>query len=328
MTVTRSTGMNEHPALPDPVRFAPELMAAAARLYYLQDATQAEIADRLGTSRPTVSRLLAEARRVGIVRIDIVEPTDGGLDELAGRTAESLGISKVWLVPAGTRPALGAALAPAVRQALLAADLRAGDVLLVSSGRTVHAAAQAELPELPGVIIVPTVGGRDEPEAWYQTNEITRQVAVQVHGRPTFLYAPVLPGKALRRLLLDDPGTRAVLDLWGRASCALLGVGAPPLARQSLHGSFSPDDPWLQNAVGDICARFYDENGAPLAFPGSERLLSTDLETLRRIPTTIALAAGTEKLSSIRAGARAGWFNQLVTDTSTAQALLAAAPDS
>jgi len=37
---------------------------------------------------------------------------------------------------------------------------------LISSGPTVHAAAQAELPELPGVVIVPTVGGRDEPEAW------------------------------------------------------------------------------------------------------------------------------------------------------------------
>jgi len=54
------------------------------------------------------------------------------------------------------------------------------------------------------------------------------------------LYAPVLPNKALRRLLLDDPGTHAALDLWGRASCALLSVGAPPEARQARHGSFSP----------------------------------------------------------------------------------------
>ncbi len=143
-------------------------------------------------------------------------------------------------------------------------------------------------------------------------------------GRPAFRYAPVLPSKALRRLLLHDPGTRAVLDLWGRASCALLGVGAPPLACQSLHRSFSPDDPWLQNAVGGICARFYDGNGATLAFPGSKRLLSSDLQTLRRIPTTIALATGPEKLGSSRAGARAGWINQLVTDTSTAQGLLGA----
>ncbi len=324
MTVTRSAGMSDHSGPLDAARFAPELMVAAARLYYLQEATQAEIADRLGTSRPTVSRLLAEARRVGIVRIDVIEPAAGGQDELACRTAAALGLAKVWLVPAGTRPAQGAALAPAVRQALLAAELRAGDVLLVSSGRTVHAAAQADLPDLPGVVIVPTVGGRDEPEAWYQTNEITRQVADKVRGRPAFLYAPVLPSQALRQRLLDDPGTRAVLDLWGRARCALLGVGAPPLGRQSLHGSFSPDDPWLRSAVGDICARFYDRDGRPLAFPGSERLLSTDLETLQRIPTTIALATGTEKLLSIRAGARAGWFNQLVTDTATAQALLAA----
>jgi len=149
VSLTRSAGMDEHPAPPDTARFAPELMVAAARLYYLQYATQAEIADRFGTSHPTVSRLLTEARRVDIVRVDIVEPTDGGLDELARPTAAALGIWKVWLVPAGTRPALGTALAPAVRQALLAAHLRAGDALLVSSDRPVHAAAQAELPELP-----------------------------------------------------------------------------------------------------------------------------------------------------------------------------------
>ena len=194
VSLTRSAGMDEHPAPPDPARFAPELMPLRPGCTTCRTRPRAR-SDRFGTSRPTVSRLLTKARRV-----DIVEPTDGGLDELARPTAAALGISKVWLIPAGTRPAPGTALAPAVRQALLAAHLRAAGVLLVSSGRTVHPAAQAELPELPGVIIMPTVGGRDEPEACYQTNEITRQVAVQVHGRPAFLYAPVLPSKALRRL--------------------------------------------------------------------------------------------------------------------------------
>ncbi len=89
-------------------------------------------------------------------------------------------------------------------------------------------------------------------------------------------------------------------------------------------GPSLPRRPWLQNAVGDICARCYDENGAPLAFPGSERLLSSDLQTLRRSSTTIALATGPEKLGSIRAGAWAGWLDQLVTDTSTKRGLLGA----
>ena len=52
--------------------FPPELLLAAARLYYEQDATQAEIAVEMRTSRATVSRLLSEARRQGIVRIQVV----------------------------------------------------------------------------------------------------------------------------------------------------------------------------------------------------------------------------------------------------------------
>jgi DNA-binding transcriptional regulator LsrR (DeoR family) len=82
---------------------------------------------------------------------------------------------------------------------------------------------------------------------------------------------------------------------------------------------------WLADAVGDICTRFYDSSGTPLPFPGSERLLATSLEALHRIPFTIALAVGAEKVSSLLAGARAGWFNTLVTDAPTAAALLTAA---
>ena len=55
-------------------RFPPELMYAAARLYYLEDKNQAAVAEHLGTSRATVSRLLSEARRAGIVRIDVALP--------------------------------------------------------------------------------------------------------------------------------------------------------------------------------------------------------------------------------------------------------------
>ena len=53
-------------------RFPPALMHAAATLYYVKDETQADVARSLGISRATVSRLLAEARRLGIVRIEVL----------------------------------------------------------------------------------------------------------------------------------------------------------------------------------------------------------------------------------------------------------------
>ena len=57
-----------------------EPMVTAAVMYYQAHRSQAQIARHLGVSRSTVSRLLARARQLGIVRIDIVPPTaDPGL---------------------------------------------------------------------------------------------------------------------------------------------------------------------------------------------------------------------------------------------------------
>jgi DNA-binding transcriptional regulator LsrR (DeoR family) len=308
-------------------RFSPHLMHAAATLYYLEDATHAEVARRLGTSRATVSRLLSEARRLGIVRIEVVDPVDVPEDDLGPRTAEALGLQAVHIAPVAHQAVLGASLAPQLSSALREVGLRPGDVLLVSSGRTVWEASRESLPDLPGIVVTPTVGGQDEPEAWYQTNEITRKVAETVGGRPVFLYAPAQPGPELYERLVDDPSTQRVLRLWDEAKCAVIGVGAPPTTRESMPGWMAELKPWFGEAAGDICSRIFDHSGQPLPFPGSERLIATSYELLRRIPVTIAVAVGQEKIPSLLAGARAGWFNTLVTDAPTASALLARAED-
>jgi DNA-binding transcriptional regulator LsrR (DeoR family) len=304
-------------------RFSKALMHAAAQLYYVEDATQAQIATRLGTSRATVSRLLAEARREGIVRIEIVAPVEHDLDELGERLRIALGLDGVHLSALAHRTK-GEALAPALSTALRSAALNPGDALLVSSGRTIYEAAQTELPRLPGVLLAPMVGGQDEPEAWYATNEITRRLAERVGGTPTFLYAPALPGPDLYETLLADASTLRVTELWASARCALLGVGAPLTTRTTLPRFVPSDTRVLRTAVGDICSRFYDRDGIPVGFPGSERLIATSLERLRDIPVTIALAAGVSKVPSLVAAARARYFNQLVTDPETTLAILAA----
>jgi DNA-binding transcriptional regulator LsrR (DeoR family) len=321
-------GESELDAATPASRFSPQLMHAAATLYYLRDATQAEVAKRLGTSRATVSRLLSEARRQGIVRIEVRSPRDPAYEEdLGSRTAEALGLSVVHIAPVAHQALLGPSLAPPLSRALEDVGFVSGDVLLVSSGRTVWEASREALPQLPGVVVTPTVGGQDEPEAWYQTNEITRKVAETVGGRPVFLYAPAQPGPELYDRLVDDPSTQRMLRLWDEAKCAVLGVGAPPTTRQSMPGWMEELKPWFGEAAGDICSRIFDYSGRPLPFPGSERLIATSYELLRRIPVTIAVAIGQEKIPSLLAGARAGWFNTLVTDVPTASALLARAED-
>lgn len=303
-------------------RFDPRLLYRAARLYYIQDATQAEIAVILETSRPTVSRLLAEARATGIVHIEVRDPDQVSTAELAGELVGALGLRAAYVMPNSNATGRGMLLAAGVSQALVEASIQAGDALLVSSGATVHAIAQHPLPSLPGVLVAPTVGGVDEPREYYQTNEITRTIAVKVHGNPILLYAPLQPSPRLFRVLTQDEGTRRVTSLWSTARVALMGIGGPPRSRESRPSVLARDDMTLASAVGDICARPFDGTGQPLSFPGSDRLIAMELDDLTRIPHSIGVAVGEEKIPAILAATGAGWINTLVTDVVTAQGLI------
>ena len=328
--VEQPTSSADEAVSPDAGHFPPSLLYAAAKLYYTDDATQAEVAAQLGTSRATVSRLLAEAKRRGIVRIEVIPPDEMGSGDLGDRLARALSLTTVYLSHPLPHPGpgrsivdvMGRALAPAVGRALSAAGLLPGDVLLVSSGRTVYEVAQYDLASLPGVLVAPTVGGNDQPDGWYQTNEITRLVANRVGGRANYLFAPALPGVDLYPSLLKDPSIRRVLHLWPQARCALMGVGAPPLIRSDIPRFVPTQSGSLRSAVGDVCSRFFDRAGEEVDFEGRERLIAVELEALRHIPVTIGVAAGHDKVDSIIAGARGGYFNQLVTDPVTAEAIL------
>ena len=66
----------------------------AAKLYYLLDYNQNEIAKEAGVSRPTVSRLLQQAKSDGIVQINILDPTED-VENLATQLEQKFNLKKV-----------------------------------------------------------------------------------------------------------------------------------------------------------------------------------------------------------------------------------------
>ena len=56
------------------------ILATVANLYYNSDLTQNQIAERFYTSRSKISRMLKEAREMGIVEINIKEPWERNLE--------------------------------------------------------------------------------------------------------------------------------------------------------------------------------------------------------------------------------------------------------
>ena len=71
-------------------------------MYHLEGATQAHIAAKLGVSRPTAGRLIAKARALGLVSIEINVPDEvqGTVHADIEQELEKLfGLTEVFVVP-------------------------------------------------------------------------------------------------------------------------------------------------------------------------------------------------------------------------------------
>jgi DNA-binding transcriptional regulator LsrR (DeoR family) len=302
---------------------------AAARLYFVDERPQAEIAQRLGFSQPTVSRLLRQARDEGIVHIEI-RPMAWD-PSLADRLTAALGLRRAVVAPSGPAADPRATLIGPALDELAALGLERGNVLALGWGRTVSDIVEARLPSLAGVSLVPTVGGLDEQHRSFHANEIVRRAAERSGAISHLLYAPAVPSAALRRSLAGDRTIAFILNLWDRLDAALVGIGLPAAAAQG-HGPAHVRTPEalaaLATAAGDVSSRYFDIEGRPIPFPNEERVLGVTRKQLRRAGTVIGVAAGASKAGAIVGAARSGLIDVLVTDASAAGAALGIAEGS
>ncbi|MEJ5202681.1 MAG: sugar-binding domain-containing protein, partial [Anaerolineales bacterium] len=151
------------------------------------------------------------------------------------------------------------------------------------------------------------------------------QAARAFNGTPYFLLVPMLVGsKELRDALLQDPSTRDVSTRWERISYACVGIGAvPPVEGQIVYiGQENLSDLIEREAVGDICARYFNFQGKFLDAEFNGRLLGVSLDHLRRAKNVLAVAVGIEKSKAVRGALCSRLITHLFVDEALAQVLL------
>ncbi|MDT0317907.1 sugar-binding transcriptional regulator [Streptomyces millisiae] len=309
------------------------LIVRVARMYHERGMRQAEIAGALGLSQARVSRLLRSATELGVVRTVVVAPP-GIHSDLEDALAERYQLTDVVVVDGDDLPghshtllrALGTAAASYLETAF-----HPGDLIGISTwSETLLAAVDAMRPvKAPGAAkVVQLMGGVGDPQGQVQATRLTAGLAELTGATPLFVRAPGMVGSVEARLsLLNDPAVREVSQAWQQLTAALVGIGSlepSPLLRLSGNAVTEDDIARLRalGAVGDICQRFFDENGVYVDAGLGERTVGISVDQLRTVPRRIAVAGWERKYTAVRAAVRGRWITALVTDIATARRLL------
>jgi DNA-binding transcriptional regulator LsrR (DeoR family) len=307
------------------------LMTKVAHLYYNQDMTQPGIAAQLDLSQATVSRLLTRAKQEQIVRVTVNAPY-GVYAELEEQLQKRYGLKEAVVIDSVEHSDqllrdIGSAAAY-----YLETTLRAGEVIGVSSwSATLLAMVDALQPlaRASQIRVVQILGGLGNPSAEVYASRLVGRLANLVRGEAVLLPAPGIVGSPEAvPILLEDRYVRQTMALFDQVTIALVGIGTvePSGLLASSGNIFSPEELSIlrmAGAVGDICLRFFDATGTPVATPLNERVIGMNLDQLRRVKRAVGIAGGKQKLSAIRGALQGQFINVLITDHITAHDLLA-----
>lgn len=307
-----------------------ELLAVrAAELYYDESLTQDEIGARLHVTRWKVGRLLAAARESGIVRIRIVHPRARRV-RLESELRERFGLHEAVIVSSE-----GAVDEPALRRrvAQAAADYLvelAPASLGVSWGRTMDDVAEC-LPAAwtRGVDVVQINGGLSRADGIGSAAGTVAAIARKGLGTAQVLPIPaILERAAIARGLERDRGVAGVLRRAAGAAAYLFSAGVASedsaLVRSGYLSASEVARLVDRGAVGDVVGRFIDAAGSIVDHSLDSRTIGLPLAALRDADTAVAVLAGEGKHAVARALVCSGLCTCLVTDESTARALLGA----
>ena len=337
--VTAGTGL--HRLAPTAARSAARAMVdesddhvtSVARLYYLDGLGQQEIAGMIGVSRSTVSRLLTAARERGIVRIS-VDPYDPRDAVLERKLSERFELRHAVVIRALGRSAETVRRAVGYYAATAVAErFRPGQTIGLAGGRTlyelVHAFAACHPPTKPRVVQL--MGNIDPTTSAIDPTELARMLASRFEGTFYTLNAPAFASdRRTRDVFVDHEHIRTVRRLFGTLDMALVGIGSLDESAFVERGVLDAADfATLRRAraIGEICGRFYDRSGRECKTAYRDRVISVELDELRRCQEVVGVTNGPRRARAVFAALQGGLVNSLVIDQQGAEALLAQGDD-
>ncbi len=304
-----------------------DLSVRAAWLHYAGGYTQADVAKKLGVTNLKAHRLITRANKDGLVKV-FIDGEISGCVELENALSTQHALSYCEVVPDLEETglplrALGKAGARYLKRALENADTPS---IGIGHGRTLASCVEL-LPKTPAPnkTIVSLLGGFSKNFSANPHDVIyglAKKTAATAFVMPVPFFANTIENK---RIILEQYGIAEVLHLARKTSLKVIGIGSvdsdASVVASVMMESEEMEEVERNGGVGEMLGHFFDESGELVKTDISDRTMGLAVEDL--INTNIlAVAGGSVKVEAVRAVLKSRLLSGLITDESTARALV------
>jgi deoxyribonucleoside regulator len=304
-----------------------KLSTNVAKLYYRSEYSQQRIAEELGISRPSVSRLLQYAKDKGYVKIQIMDPVED-MSNMEQMLLEKYHLHEVRIASSTINDENEIKKYIGIKAAeYLDSIVQDGDIIGVGWGTTLYDMSCSLLPRvLKGSQIVQLEGGVTHSKWRNYAKDILENFSNNYSTIAQYLPLPVVFGsREVKEMVDQDRHIKRVLEMGSHANIAVFGVGTvrPNALFFRLGYTDQEEQTRIQQiAVGDICSRFFDADGRICNKELDARTVGITLDELRNKEHSIMIAGGEAKVPAIRAALKGHYANVFITDQFTAKELL------
>lgn len=303
------------------------MLAMVANLYYNSELTQNQIAERLYTSRSKISRMLKEARELGIVDIYIREPWERNL-EYEKQLQEAFCLNNIRIIKQkDTNQDNARNLIYEVAAYYLDSIIKENMVVGISWGNTLyhvvkHIAANNH-KNIP-ITVVPIMGAANINSPEKDGLDLSKDLASAYGGKYQYIYAPLfVKNKEVKESLIQDGNIKGALELAKNADVILTSVGSVVYKSWSNYLSGKMLKALEEKGVvGHIGGHFFDIQGQEPDMALVDRMIGVDMHDLKKCRETICIAFGEKKADAVLGAVRGGYIKTLIIDEKCAEKIL------
>lgn len=303
------------------------VLAMVANLYYNSELTQNQIAERLYTSRSKISRMLKEARELGIVEIYIREPWERNL-EYEQKLQEYFNLKNVRVIQQkDTNHENARNLIYEAAAYYLDSIIKENMVVGISWGNTLYHVvkyiAANNHKNIP-ITVVPIMGAANINSPEKDGLDLAKDLASAYGGKYQYIYAPLfVKNKEVRESLIQDDNIKGALNLAKRADVILTSVGSVVYKSWSNYLSAKMLEGLEEKGVvGHIGGHFYDIHGREPDMALVDRMIGVGVDDLEKCRETICIAFGVKKSEAVLGAVRGNYIGTLIVDDKCAEKIL------